>query len=430
MLRIAASGVGLNLGDGLVVISGGTLALEITPAGLAGVIRATITVGAPGSALDGIFSVGATVTVMINQRTTAATFDRSWLVEELGAAIVDDIFGAGRPTMLPAGPYLRVEAVGIFVDVLGGAFRLTGDFAFEQATTAGPDRLVGTADDVKVVRIGLANVELEPRGRCVCSSPAARASSCSRPVAWPHRSPSRRCSPSPGSSSPGRSASRSTTGRHRCARRSRSATPCSTLDLPGGPYLRIDAEDIALTVAGQTLRGDFSFERFVKQLTAPPGQPPPAPQTVLKIAAANVELRLGDGTTDFVVVTEGTGLFLISPAGFAGELSANVAVNIPGVSVGGTFKVKINNTGTDIVEEFLVGGETLILDLPATPQLQISGRRRVPRGLRPDGSRATSCSPRPRRRARCRRAPACPARSSRSASPTCASVSATAPRST
>ena len=151
VLRIAASGVGLDLGDGLVVISGGTLALEKTAAGLAGVVRATITVGAPGSALDGIFSVGATVTVMINQRATAATFDRSWLVDELTATVVDAIFGTGA-ALLPAGPYLRVEAAGIFVDVLGGAFRLTGDFAFEQATTAA---------GAKVVRIGLANINLD-----------------------------------------------------------------------------------------------------------------------------------------------------------------------------------------------------------------------------------------------------------------------------
>src|SRR5262249_4840521 len=59
---------------------------------------------------------------------------------------------------LPAGPYLRFEGTGLAVDVLGQ--RLTGDFAFEQATDLGADKVPGGGDDTATVKVAAANVSL------------------------------------------------------------------------------------------------------------------------------------------------------------------------------------------------------------------------------------------------------------------------------
>ena len=371
VLRIAATGVGLNLGNGLVLVTGGTLALEVTPAGLAGVVRATVTIGAAGSSLDGIFEASATVTISINQRTTEARFDRSWLVGQLGATAVDAIFGTGPTATLQAGKFLRVEATGITITVLD-QFSLVGNFAFEQSTTPGPDHIAGNADDVKVVRIGLTGVALNlvpgvlsltgGEGLIVLSPGGLAASFAVTPVFTLN--------------------SFHFQGTFRVSINNRVGvevhesfvvgTTVLTLDLPAGPYLRVDAQGVELEIAGQVLRGDFSFEKTTAYGDdhAPGGGDD---TSILKIAANNVELRLGDGTTDFVVVTEGTGTFIVDSSGLAGRLSAHVAVNIPGVEVGGTFVVEVNNTGHDVDETFKIGNTDLELVLPAVPQLQVKG---------------------------------------------------------
>ena len=53
-----------------------------------------------------------------------------------------------------------------------------------------------------------------------------------------------------------------------------------------------------MTVFGQTLSGNFAFEQTAGDLV---------------IAASEVELHLGDGTTDFVTLTKGKGAFVVLP---------------------------------------------------------------------------------------------------------------------
>src|SRR5204862_369378 len=55
------------------------------------------------------------------------------------------------------------------------------------------------------------------------------------------------------------------------------------LMLPAGPYLRVAGTGIQLSVSGQTLSGDFAFERLVDGNGAP----------VVRVAAANVNFALG-----------------------------------------------------------------------------------------------------------------------------------------
>jgi len=94
-------------------------------------------------------------------------------------------------------------------------------------------------------------------------------------------------------------------------------TTTATLNLPAGPFFRVNGTGINLTIAGQTLQTDLSIE----QATRADGT------KVLKFAANNLQLDIGGG---LVTVHNGQGLFLSSPAGFAGKVSATVALQCAG----------------------------------------------------------------------------------------------------
>ena len=159
-----------------------------------------------------------------------------------------------------------------------------------------------------------------------------------------------------------------------------------SIDLPGGPYLRIDGTAVSLLVGGQRLTGDFAFE---KSVAAGGG-------TVVRVLARNVSAAFGDGTTPVVSVTGATGFFVISPAttgtgakagGFAGTLGGTVALTVPGVGLGltGTFTLLVNtHPATDgAVDETMTLGLTLgtvtaavLGDLTGDSRPELRGRHR------------------------------------------------------
>ena len=131
--------------------------------------------------------------------------------------------------------------------------------------------------------------------------------------------------------------------------------------------MRVEGIGVELTVLGQTLSGNFAFEQITSTDTATSTS-----RTITRIAVSSVTLRLGDGTTDFVTLTEGQGSFVIldipgpSPSkGLAGQLSGTVGLNVPGVSFTGTLGLVLNNTGLAVAETFTVGGTTKTLSLDA-----------------------------------------------------------------
>ena len=77
--------------------------------------------------------------------------------------------------------------------------------------------------------------------------------------------------------------------------------------------------------------------------------------------------------SDILRVTDGSGVFLITPAdvstgtqgGLSGQFEVTVEVNIPGVTLEGVFALKINQLPDPVVRDVELGGETLSLDLPA-----------------------------------------------------------------
>ncbi len=71
--------------------------------------------------------------------------------------------------------------------------------------------------------------------------------------------------------------------------------------------------------------------------------------------ATNVSAAFGDGTTNFVTLSGGSGFFVIKPGGMAGDLGGTVAVTIPGVELSGTFRLALNTTGTAVIETIAFG---------------------------------------------------------------------------
>jgi hypothetical protein len=143
----------------------------------------------------------------------------------------------------------RLGASAIKLQVLGQ--ELTGDFAVEQATNAQGQR---------VVRVGAARVGLSIAGGLVTVTngtglfviaPGGIAGSLSAGVSLGVT----------GVSLSGAFALELNTTAQAVTESLAVGAGTVAIDLPAGPYLRVSGTGVALTIAGQTLRGDFSFER-------------------------------------------------------------------------------------------------------------------------------------------------------------------------
>ncbi|MCX5671146.1 MAG: hypothetical protein NTU94_07500, partial [Planctomycetota bacterium] len=139
------------------------------------------------------------------------------------------------------------------------------------------------------------------------------------------------------------------------------AVPVS-ITLPAGPFVRVIAGDasvagdeVDLKVAGQTLRGDFAFERG----TLADGT------SVVTVAFANVQLALSDGSGPRVTVSGAKGVFLLTSAGLAGLAQGAVSLTVPGVSLAGAVGLAINTRTTAVAEEVTLGGTKQRLQLAA-----------------------------------------------------------------
>ena len=145
--------------------------------------------------------------------------------------------------------------------------------------------------------------------------------------------------------------------------------------------MRVTASNASLVILNQTLNGNFAFEQ--SRDAGKDGVLGTADdEKVVKLAATGIVLNLGDGTTNFVSVTQGptqSATFVITSAGFAGQISAGVTVNIPGETPvsAPSITVSINNT-TAAVHEMRTGcGRT--------------ADSRLRRPVRSCGSRWTGC---------------------------------------
>ena len=112
-------------------------------------------------------------------------------------------------------------------------------------------------------------------------------------------------------------------------------TRTETLDLPAGPYLRVDGTQVVVMIGSQRLAGDLTFVRSGTGLSV-----------ATQITLANVSAAFGDGTTSFVTLTAGTGTFTLNSTGLAGNLSGIVTLAVPGLTFGGTLGLAVDTSAS------------------------------------------------------------------------------------
>ena len=100
-----------------------------------------------------------------------------------------------------------------------------------------------------------------------------------------------------------------------------------TLTLPAGPYLRVEINGLNISIAGQSLSGNFAFEKvtLLGDDHAPGGTGPNADVTITRIELSDVGLRLGTPDRPFVIVSNGHGFLEIvggANGGVFGEIGA------------------------------------------------------------------------------------------------------------
>ncbi|MCG8701351.1 MAG: hypothetical protein MI922_25075, partial [Bacteroidales bacterium] len=131
--------------------------------------------------------------------------------------------------------------------------------------------------------------------------------------------------------------------------------------LMGLGVLGLEAELIGLT----SFSGDFNFLKGATQ----------SGLSVIKAGVFNFAVFIGDGNTNYVRVSQqGTGGFIITENGLAGQISTSIEIiNLAGVAANGLFELKINNTPTEIKETFSFGNESYNIDVRAGPNLLVEG---------------------------------------------------------
>ncbi|MEQ1861602.1 MAG: LEPR-XLL domain-containing protein, partial [Chthoniobacteraceae bacterium] len=331
VVRGAATNVSIDIVAGatpIATVRNGEGAFVITTAGLTGRISGTVAITPPGGSFTGDFSLAVNST----------------------ALAVDESFNIGTKTVqltLPAGPYVRVEALNARLTFQG--VNIAGDFAFEQATS-GAVKVVSVALTSGNVQLGDGLVAVTDIEGALLINGTALAGSLTASVALNV----------PSVSFSGDVSLLINTGAAPVNTTFTVGSRTVTLNVPGGPYVQFTGTNLALSVAGQTLRGDFTFE-----------QQTIGAQKIVRVAAANVVLSLGGPPA--ILTATGGGNFLITPAGFAGEVNVTITLGIPNVDFSGAFKLRINNTTAPVNETFKIGAATSTLVLPAGPFVRVEG---------------------------------------------------------
>ncbi len=311
----AVNNLNASLGGGIATLSQGTGAVLLSSAGIAGTASGTLSLHVPGVTLDG------TLTVQFNR--TGGSVDK---VFTLG--------GTPITLSLPAGNYISVAGTGVTLTALDQA--ISGDVTLTTASG--------------VTTLTLANGTLSLGGGLVTVSGAAGSLTVDAT-----------------------GVSTGLTGLTATVATSLPGIAFGTgltvgLDThPGSARLVVEGTGTTLTVAGQTLSGDFVLQRGTDATGA----------SALKIAFTNSSaegalLSLGGGA---VTVADGSGQLLITAAGMAGALSiSGVSVVLPsGVTLGtGTYSMAVSTLPTAVTEPFTINSSTQTLTLPAGPYVSVT----------------------------------------------------------
>ena len=326
-VRIGVANLSITLGGGAVTVTNGSGALFLTSNGTQSTIAARLT-ATIGVSIPGVSLIG-TLGLRINT----------------GATEVNETFMVGTTPVnlqVPGGPFLEISGTGIQIEIAGQ--RISGNFTVRQQTDA---------TGARTLRINVANGSLTLGG----ATPVVSVTNVAGDILVVTGGVAANLSGNVAVTVPGVGLSASI---QISINTTLASQAVGLVTLPAGPYLRVTGTNLSLTVAGQTLVGNFTFEK----VTRTDGT------AVVRVGAANVHITLGG----VVAVTNGTGFFLITPSGIAGQVSASVALTgITGVSFSGTFGLAINNTASEIDERIQVGAATVRLVLPIGPYLRVEG---------------------------------------------------------
>ena len=131
------------------------------------------------------------------------------------------------------------------------------------------------------------------------------------------------------------------------------------LDLPAGPYTKFEGTGLELKVAGQTLSGDFSFEKEAN------GD--------VRGAVTGGALKIKSGDKELIDLSQISGGFEMSSEGSYGALQVGGSTfTVPGVTLsGGTVTVQINTVDEEKSGDFNLGGGGETLTFGAGPYLRV-----------------------------------------------------------
>src|SRR2546427_1024039 len=90
---------------------------------------------------------------------------------------------------------------------------------------------------------------------------------------------------------------------------------------------------VGLTLVGQTLSGDFAFERTLDA----------GGHAIVRLQASNVTAGLGGNGTPVLAFTGGSGNLVVTSAGTAGQLSRSVGPHLPPGFLSGKNPPSVNN---------------------------------------------------------------------------------------
>ena len=326
---VAASNVSLSLGGGVLSITNGTGALQITSGGVAASISGTLALTLPGVSFGGGFAIG------INTGTAAVSTTLS-------------VGGQNVALDLPAGPFVQVAATNTMLTIAGQT--LTGSFSVQSSTLAGGTSALSiVASGVSLSLAGGAVTLSGGQGALLVTSTGI-AGQLSGAVAV-----------SLGSSVAvsGAFSVAINTGTSAVNQSFTLGSSTVTLNVPGGPYLEVQATGATITVQGQTLTGNLAIVQD-------------ASGTKLQVGISNGTLSLG-GSSPLLSITQITGALFLEPGGLAGSLSGTIAFGVPGVSIAGNLALQINTSTAAVNDSITVGGVAVAVNVPAGPFVQVAG---------------------------------------------------------
>jgi hypothetical protein len=310
MLSLFFTDVTLSMG-GVVTISqsaGESGFFVMGSQGIAGTMSAHVTVSASADV-----TFGSGFSVSVNTMPAAVSQSGTVTIAETDHSFAFD---------LPSGSYFRVSGTNLTLTVYGQTFK--GDFAIEKSN-AGDVAVIASNVSVSLGSGASPFLNVTGGSGIFLIAPTGIAGSLKAALSVTV----------PGVTFAGTFEIRMNTMATGVTQSFTIGTENVSIDFSDSGFLSVAGTDVAVSVSGQTLTGDLTFD--LKTGTS----------SQVTVAFANVTLNLGDGSTSLVKITGGHGSFTLTPVKLSGSAVGTVTVNpVTGITLSGTFSVAID--GKDV----------------------------------------------------------------------------------